>query len=297
MLADFSRLTVVTVTGEDGAEGGEAAVPSLVHSAAQLRGCRALMISPERPACLPPHIEHQRVKPFGYIGYSLFMLYALEYFIDTDFALVVQKDGWVLSADNWREDFYDCDYIGAPSVAALTINAAGDRSVYDGYVWQGELGRADLEVFPVYNGGFSLRSKRLLGAPRRLGLSMDIQPPSLVHSYEGKEVRREMHWPWGHHAEDAQLCMYMRGALTADGLRFAPLDVALDFSFEYLGAAIHADHDLSRTFGAHCKLRKFLGGAPPDIEWTGTAADLERVYRQAEVNEFLKTHYHYNIRV
>lgn len=296
MTADFSRLTVVTVTGEEGPNGGDAAAPSLIHSAAQLPGSRALMISPERPATLPGHIEHHRIKPFGYVAYSLFMLYALDSFIETEFALVVQKDGWVLNATNWRDEFFDVDYIGAPSVTALTREASGAQMLYNHYTWQQQIGRDGVAIHPVYNGGFSLRSKRLLAAPRRLGLSMNIPPPLLGHADDRDQTRFEISWPWGQHAEDAQLCIYMREALAADGIRFSPLALALDFSFEYIGSIIHAGYDFAGAFGTHCKLRKFVGGTPPEIDCSGNEEDLAFVDRQSEVNAFLATHYGYKIR-
>jgi hypothetical protein len=297
MAADFSRLTVVSVTGVAGPLGGEAAAPSLIHCAAQLPGCRALMISPERPASLPAHIEHRKVKPFGYIVYSAFMLYALEYFIETDFVLVTQPDGWVLDGANWRDEFFDFDYIGAPSVTGLVIEPDGRQDLYNFYRWQAHLGRSGVTVRPVLNGGFSLRSRRFLSAPRRLGLSIEIPPPNLVYFGEADLAVFELDWPFGQNAEDVQLCVLMREALTADGLRFAPLALALDFSVEYIGEVIHEGRDFSTTFGVHCKYRRFLGGTPPVIDWTGDADDLAVVYRQAEFNEFLKTRYNYTITI
>jgi hypothetical protein len=293
MGVDFSNVTVVTVTGEAAPSAGAAAVPSLLHSAAQLPGSRALMISPERPGGLPGHVEHHRVKPFGYIDYSIFMLYCLEYFIRTDFVIVVQKDGWVLNANNWRDDFFYYDYIGAPSVAGLTVDVAGRRTLHNQFTWQQFVGRSDVQLLPVYNGGFSLRSRRLLTAPRRLGLTMNISPPHLFSGDDGPSPAHEMSWPWAQHAEDTQLCAYMREPLEADGIRFAPLSLAMDFSFEYIGSIIHAEHDFSRNFGIHCKIRKFVGGTPPRIDCSDNREDLLGVDRQVEMNDFLRDHYGY----
>jgi hypothetical protein len=295
MGAEFSNLTVVTVTGEAGPDGAAAAVPSLVHSTAQLPGARALMISPDRPPALPAHVEHRRVKPFGYIGYSLFILYCLEFFIETDFALIVQKDGWILDAANWRDEFRNYDYIGAPSVSGMTIDAEGVRMLHNGFTWQAFVGRTDVQLYPVYNGGLSLRSRRLLTAPRRLGLTMNIGPPNVHRGGEAPSPLFEMDWPWAQHTEDTQLCAYMREPLEADGIRFAPLELALDFSFEYIGRIIHANHDFSRNFGTHCKFRKFLGGDPPRIDCVASRDDIMGVDRQAEINEFLAAHYGYII--
>ena len=59
----------------------------------------------------------------------------------------------------------------------------------------------------VGNGGLSLRSKRFLEA------SAALPEPDLP--------------------EDAYLCQYHRGELEAKGIRFAPLEVAIRFSFEH----------------------------------------------------------------
>lgn len=71
--------------------------------------------------------------------YSEFFIKKLNKYIDTDFVLVIQHDGFVLSAENWREEFLNYDYIGAP--------------------WLGYF--KDEVEHNVGNGGFSLRSKKL----------------------------------------------------------------------------------------------------------------------------------------
>ena len=72
-------------------------------------------------------------------AYSRFMVKELAHHITTDYALVVQWDGFVIDGTMWANEFWNYDYIGAkwPHVAA---------------------------EFRVGNGGFSLRSKRLLNA-------------------------------------------------------------------------------------------------------------------------------------
>ncbi len=72
-------------------------------------------------------------------AYSQFMVKELANYITTDYALVVQWDGFVIDGSQWAREFWNYDYMGAkwPHVA-------------------GE--------FRVGNGGFSLRSKRLLNA-------------------------------------------------------------------------------------------------------------------------------------
>ena len=50
----------------------------------------------------------------NYHEYSWFMLFALWRVVETEFALIVQEDGCVLSTDNRHDDYLQYDYLGAP---------------------------------------------------------------------------------------------------------------------------------------------------------------------------------------
>jgi glycosyltransferase involved in cell wall biosynthesis len=69
--------------------------------------------------------------------YSWFVLNKLNDYIDTDFCLISQWDGFIINFDSWNDEFLNYDYIGAP------------------WFW-----KCDRVVGG--NGGFSLRSKRLM---------------------------------------------------------------------------------------------------------------------------------------
>lgn len=73
-------------------------------------------------------------------AYSEFMIKKMNDYVDTEFVLVFQYDGFILSANNWREEFLNYDYIGAPWIGYFNDNPQ----------------------YNVGNGGFSLRSKKLL---------------------------------------------------------------------------------------------------------------------------------------
>ena len=68
--------------------------------------------------------------------YSYFCIKELANYVDTSHCLLIQWDGYVINEDAWQECFLEYDYIGAP--------------------WNYFDGRN------VGNGGFSLRSKKLL---------------------------------------------------------------------------------------------------------------------------------------
>lgn len=115
--------------------------------------------------------------------YSRFMITDLADYIETSHALVVQWDGYVINPSAWTNVFLDFDYIGAP--------------------WQHILGYYGEKT--VGNGGFSLRSIRLLKILREMNC---------------KEC----------YPEDIRICIDNRRFLEYLGMRFAPLHVAYRFS-------------------------------------------------------------------
>lgn len=129
-------------------------------------------------------------------GYSRFMLYELTKYIHTPYALVVQHDGYVKNPEMWSDDFLMYDYIGAPWPPETHFNPQGRE-------------------IRVGNGGFSLRSKRLLEAFRELDLPFTDNGTGFFH-------------------EDGQICNYHRQELEEWGIKFAPVELAARFSTELL---------------------------------------------------------------
>jgi hypothetical protein len=127
------------------------------------------------------------VEPIPYLGdldaYNEFVLKQLHAYVNTSLALVIQHDGFVLNPSRWTDDFRQWDYIGAP------WSVDGERV--------------------VGNGGFSLRSRRLL---QRLAAPDMLRPAGTP--------------------EDWFICVSVRDRLQSEGYRFAPPDVAHAFSFE-----------------------------------------------------------------
>ena len=116
-------------------------------------------------------------------AYSSFMLRGLAPHVHTSHLLVAQWDGFVRDAARWDACFLDYDYVGAPWRDAAPAQAVG-------------------------NGGFSLRSRRLLHA---------LLDPDVAIT----------------HPEDESICLVNRGLLEGrHGVRIAPLDVARRFSYE-----------------------------------------------------------------
>lgn len=133
-----------------------------------------------------PGIRHQPIEKLASRDdYSRFMLKDLVSFIQTPFVLIVQWDGYVLAPDAWRASFFDHDLIGAK------------------WHWH-------KDGMNVGNGGFTLRSRKLL---RAIGGADFPFVPQLN--------------------EDEQLCRLYRSRLEKEyGIRFAPESIADAFSYE-----------------------------------------------------------------
>lgn len=172
---------------------------ALERTVSQARFARAVLFTtPVGVKELGQPVPGLELHPIGNIGslgeYSRFVLHSLPELIGTDFALVVQWDGFVLDPGAWEPAFLDVDYVGAV------------------WPWRPP-GRR------VGNGGFSLRSRRLMQEVRRLAPAIDAP-------------------------EDMIICDRLAPALAAGGIRFAPDDLARRFSFEL-------EPPRARTFGFH----------------------------------------------
>lgn len=130
--------------------------------------------------------------------YSYFILKNLTNYVKTDFVLIVQHDGFIVNPDAWTDEFLQYDYIGAPWWYNDRLN--------------------------VGNGGFSLRSKRLIDICAQY--SFDQYMP-----------------------EDDVISRRYRHDLEKMGLKWAPEELAARFSWE--GNAKYPRYNGS--FGFHGK--------------------------------------------
>lgn len=111
-------------------------------------------------------------------AYSQFIIKELYKYVDTDYVLIIQYDGFVLNPEAWQDDFLKFDYIGSPC------------------------------LWGIGNGGFSLRSKKLL----------DI-------------LGADSHFTH-YHPEDLVICKTYRRYLESKGMKFATSEIAHIFGVE-----------------------------------------------------------------
>ena len=177
--ADLTSVTLVAVTGV----ALTGTVAALRASMAQADFADVLLLSDQSHSVEQFGINWRRIEPIrSRDDYSRFMLRGLADHIGTPHALCVQWDGYVLNGEAWDPAFLEYDYIGAPW-----------PHFRDGH--------------NVGNGGFSLRSRRLLEASRQLPLEQPL-------------------------LEDVMICRRFRPQLEQQGIRFGPEAVARRFSYE-----------------------------------------------------------------
>jgi len=251
----FQSLTIVSIYGSsDGSE----AIHAISKSLAELPGSHGMLISVSKPSGLPSYIQWVRILPMDYRHYSLFVMFSLHNFISSDFCLIVQQDGWVLNGENWRDEFFDFDYIGAPCHAAFVGN-----QLISNFQWVD-----NPSAVVIQNGGFSLRSLKLLKAPSQLGA---------MYYFSDKLVLQN---------EDVQLTGIFKTVLESNGIKFAPVALAKLFSLEYVGRNFNDDISFGNLFGIHGQTRKLTG--PNQINISISNRDVDCIYRERELINFLK---------
>lgn len=269
----FENLTVVGITGSESYTAGT--INAILRSQRALPNSKALLVSPDYPS--PSlNIKHIPCKPFSYLEYNLFVLYNLKDVIDTEYCLIVQQDGFVLNGQNWREEFWEYDYIGAPLRDWV--------EVVDGELVLLEKAPSlnippHPTVFEGQNGGFSLRSQKLLHAPSELDLAVEISPLK-AFSHEDKY---QVAFSNLKHNEDVWLSLYQRSRLEQHGCHFAPPEVASRFAAERFDSATRFQIPYTEIFGCHLPFVKLIKEnqvyfEAPHLNFEEMMADKGRVF-------------------
>nr|WP_315129896.1 DUF5672 family protein [uncultured Polynucleobacter sp.] len=163
-----------------------------------------------------PQIQMIKIPRLDIVGYSKFILGDLYKYVETEYCLVVQSDGFVINANKWNPIFLEYDYIGAPWPMDLKLQP-GNITL-------------DLTRNSVGNGGFSLRSKRLLQETAKINF-------------------HELSFPTK--SEDLILCHFLLEKMIDAGVKFPKPELAAQFSIESPTAAY--GQNPSTSFGFHGK--------------------------------------------
>ncbi len=129
------------------------------------------------------------------------IIYELPNYVDTDYALLIHADGYVINPHLWNEKWLGYDYIGSPWPLPS-----------DDYSYRDELGN----VIRVGN-SVSLRSKKLMDSMQRVS----------------KDYFWSMKNKYGNTNEDGFITCHNRNFLERQGLKFAPLEEAIHFGKEH----------------------------------------------------------------
>jgi hypothetical protein len=149
-------------------------------------------------------------------GYSRFMINDLYGHIHTSHCLVIQADGFVLNPQRWQMQFLDYDYIGAPWPQQMVL--------------QPDNVLLNMTHNLVGNGGFSLRSKKLLQETAKIDVE-SLTFPSF--------------------SEDLLICHFLFDQMIKADVKFPSPELAAQFSVESPEAAYGQTPHTS--FGFHGK--------------------------------------------
>lgn len=161
-------------------------------------------------------IDIIKIKELDQEAYSRFSMYELDSYIDTEYCLTFQWDGFVVNPNLWNNKFLDYDYIGAP--------------------WLNE------KYNNVGNGGFSLRSQKFMQAAKTLEYNNKIQ--FQPHIPAGQLIT----------PEDWFVCNYSYDNMINMGVKFADVNTAYTFSVEHPSInKFYNRNDINtyRSFGFH----------------------------------------------
>lgn len=160
--------------------------------------------------------------------YNFYILYELHKHVDTDFVLITQDHAFIVNPEAWSDEFFEYDYIGAP------------------WPW-----RENSFVTPFGehirsgNGGFSLRSKKLLQVPNKVNIPFKVyEQPEFYKMFGAKNTN-----------EDGNICVHNRHIFIEQGCKFPPVEIAARFSYE---SAVSENSGII-PFGFH-------GNLPPGVE-------------------------------
>lgn len=126
--------------------------------------------------------------------YDSFCLTKLNDYINTEYCLIIQHDGYIINPDSWRKNFLKFDYIGALWPSSHTIKNR------------------------VGNGGFSLRSKKFLESCS-----------FLFKEYPNIDFRSESEFKYN---EDFIACNSYYQEMLDLKINFADIETASHFSIE-----------------------------------------------------------------
>ena len=186
-------------------------------------------------------IEYVSVKPMGMTDQNRFMMENLHKYFETSHCLYVEAHSFVVNVDLWKEEFLEFDYIGGPwpNKIQMNPNLIGTPGL------PGPIPILNMKENCVGNGGFSLRSRKLLKTVAKINYD------SLKFPIKN---------------EDLLICHYLYKEMIDKGIRFAPPKLAAQFAMECWHHLY--GQDVNSVFGVHARhmrgyfLKEYMRRAP-----------------------------------
>jgi hypothetical protein len=158
--------------------------------------------------------------------YSEFCLKKLDDYVDTDYCLTVQHDGFIVRPKLWTDEFLEYDYIGAP--------------------WPEHWGY----VNRVGNGGFNLKSKKFISICKILCKDIDMQTNKII---ERGNISVN---------DDYISCITLYKEMLEQGIKYAPVELAARFSTERIARETLEEsfgfHEKFTNFTREAYLEKYI---------------------------------------
>ena len=136
----MEKITLIAISGSSKAEDFIAHYKAIQKSILGLNFGAVKILSPIRPIEIDENIQYIKIPELTLAGYNFFSIRHLNSYVDTEYILRIEADGYVLHPELWDNRFFDYDYIGAP--------------------WP--IANGHFNGVRVGNGGFTLRSKKFL---------------------------------------------------------------------------------------------------------------------------------------
>ena len=192
-MLNLESVTLIAMTSV----GVEPTIKAPEYSCKDIKFGAGKLVSDTQPENLPTNITYEYTEKISNIDeWNHDIIYKLGKHVDTEFAMLIHADGFIVNADAWKPEFLDYDYIGAPW--PLPNDNFSYRDI------NGELIRVGNSV--------SLRSKKLIDLPVKLNLEW-----------------KPFH---GYYNEDGFICVNYRHIYKEHGCKFADIHLAKYFSHE-----------------------------------------------------------------
>ena len=175
----------------------------------------AKLLSSSPPKKKYSDIEYVSIPPMNFLDYSRLVIEDLHKYFETSHCLIVQADSFVVNSDLWKDEFLEFDYIAAPWSDKIQVNPNLVLNMKENVVG---------------NGGFSLRSHKLTKTTSKINFN------SLKFPIK---------------SEDVVICHYLYKQMIEKGIRFAPPELAAQFSMENVNHLY--GQDVNSVFGFHGK--------------------------------------------